>query len=797
MEMYRFFCTFATLNDINNVRAMNKLRLSMMALLLGAAISINAQVTPVSQMEKLDRGLVAVPVSNTSNFVSWRLLGTDNKAATTFDLLRNGTVIASGLSVTNYQDNAGSASSKYQVVTKVNGEATETSAEVQPWAAKYKSLKLDRPKGGVHATWGDDKNRSKGTNLPYAYYPNDMSVGDVDGDGQYELFLKWESTHAQDNSYSLGYTGNTFIDCYKMDGKRLWRIDLGKNIRDGAHYTQFMVYDFDGDGKAEMMCKTATGSIDGLGNYVNQAATDATIKGHDNTKDYRNSGGHILSGPEYLTVFEGLTGKAIHTTWYLPGRAGTGSKRADTGAALTEGGSELGKVSSFPSGFWGDNYGGRSERFLGAVAYINGADKPACGIFCRGYYTQAYVWAVSFDGTRLHTEWLHCSPSTTQSLVWNKTGTTAIKVEVDGETLVRNGMKSATQNTSGIKSTDSNGGIAGSNTLYGNGNHNLSIADVDGDGCDEIIWGAGALNNDGTLLYATGMGHGDAIHVGKMIPDREGLQVFDVHEEKLNANFGSWDLHDARTGEIIWHGGNADKDNGRGMAGDLTGKDGYEFWSSDDRNPRNAISGKTVINKSCSENFRIYWDGSCQDQLLDGSYSYNKDKGIDANWDQSSTANPKIDKWNGSSFSTLISFNSAAYNNAQTANYTKATPCLQADILGDWREELIMWNKKDSAEIMIFSTWTPTTYAVPTLMHDHVYRMGVAWQNTAYNQPPHLGYYLPDYISGKITGIIGIQADKNTGKEDGSWYTLSGQKLNGMPTQKGLYINNGRKIIIK
>ena len=776
---------------------MNKLRLSMMALLLGAAISINAQVTPVSQMEMLDRGLVAVSVSNTSNFVSWRLLGTDNKAATTFDLLRNGTVIASGLSVTNYQDNAGSASSKYQVVTKVNGEATETSAEVQPWAAKYKSLKLDRPKGGVHATWGDDKNRSKGTNLPYAYYPNDMSVGDVDGDGQYELFLKWESTHAQDNSYSLGYTGNTFIDCYKMDGKRLWRIDLGKNIRDGAHYTQFMVYDFDGDGKAEMMCKTATGSIDGQGNYVNQAATDATIKGHDNTKDYRNSGGHILSGPEYLTVFEGLTGKAIHTTWYLPGRAGTGSKRADTGAALTEGGSELGKVSSFPSGFWGDNYGGRSERFLGAVAYINGADKPACGIFCRGYYTQAYVWAVSFDGTRLHTEWLHCSPSTTQSLVWNKTGTTAIKVEVDGETLVRNGMKSATQNTSGIKSTDSNGGIAGSNTLYGNGNHNLSIADVDGDGCDEIIWGAGALNNDGTLLYATGMGHGDAIHVGKMIPDREGLQVFDVHEEKLNANFGSWDLHDARTGEIIWHGGNADKDNGRGMAGDLTGKDGYEFWSSDDRNPRNAISGKTVINKSCSENFRIYWDGSCQDQLLDGSYSYNKDKGIDANWDQSSTANPKIDKWNGSSFSTLISFNSAAYNNAQTANYTKATPCLQADILGDWREELIMWNKKDSAEIMIFSTWTPTTYAVPTLMHDHVYRMGVAWQNTAYNQPPHLGYYLPDYINGKITGIIGIREDKDADKQDGSWYTLSGLKVNGMPTQRGLYIKNGRKIVIR
>ena len=256
-------------------------------------------------------------------------------------------------------------------------------------------------------------------NVPYAYYPNDMSVGDVDGDGQYELFLKWESTHAQDNSYSKGHTGNTYIDCYKLDGTRLWRIDLGKNIRAGAHYTQFMVYDFDGDGKAEMMCKTATGTKDGQGNYVNQAATDATIKGHDNTKDYRNSSGQILSGPEYLTVFDGLTGRAIHTTWYLPGRAGTG-KTLPSGGGATEGGSELGKVSVFPSGFWGDNYGGRSERFLGAVAYVNGANEKFCGIFCRGYYTQAYVWAVSFDGTRLHTEWLHASPNATQSLVFTR-----------------------------------------------------------------------------------------------------------------------------------------------------------------------------------------------------------------------------------------------------------------------------------------------------------------------------------------------------------------------------------------
>ena len=779
---------------------MNTLRHYCMTMMVSIALSSQAQVTPISQMEKLDRGLVAVPTSTTANFVSWRLLGTDDKANTTFDLLRDGTVIASNLTKTNYQDNSGSASAKYQVVTKVNGTETETSVEVMPWGKKFLSLKLNRPKGGTISNWSNTDTSKGPTTGTYAYYPNDMSVGDVDGDGQYELFLKWESTHAQDNSRSHGATGNTFIDCYKIVNDQssncqlLWRLDLGKNIRDGAHYTQFMVYDFDGDGKAEMMCKTAAGSKDGLGNYVNQAATDATIKGHDNTKDYRNSGGHVLSGPEYLTVFNGLTGEAIHTTWYLPGRAGTGSKTS-SGSSATEGGSELGKVSTFPSGFWGDNYGGRSERFLGAVAYINGADKPACGIFCRGYYTKAYVWAVSFDGTRLHTEWLHCSPSTTQWLLyaskWDDEQA-GLVYTVDGDQLKRIPVKTAPANTGGVKSTDTSGGVVGSNTLYGNGNHNMSIADVDGDGCDEIIWGAGALNNDGTLLYATGYGHGDAMHVGKMIPDREGLQVFDVHEEKLTADHGSWDLHDARTGEVLYHGGSAGADNGRGMAGDLTGKDGYEFWSSDVRTPYSALTGKATSIKNCSVNFRIYWDGSYQDQLLDGSYKYSGDV-----WAQTAHAEPVITKWNGSSFSNVVSFYSATYNNAQTANYTKATPCLQADIFGDWREELVMWNKKDSSEIMIYTTWTPTTYAVPTLMHDHVYRMGIAWQNTAYNQPPHLGYYLPDYINGKKD--TGIKDDRRKMEDEryDNWYTINGQKLNGKPSKPGLYVNGNKKVIIR
>ncbi|MEV6707202.1 cellulose binding domain-containing protein [Micromonospora wenchangensis] len=569
------------------------------------------------QLEDLDRGLISVR-SGSGNLVSWRLLGTETSGVS-FNLYRGSTrVNASPITgATNYLDSGAAAGSAYTVRAVVGGAEQAASAPALQFANGYLDVPIQPPAGGTTPA-GE----------AYSYSANDASVGDLDGDGDYEIVLKWDPSNAKDNSQS-GYTGNVYVDAYTLTGSRLWRIDLGRNIRAGAHYTQFQVYDYDGDGRAEVAMKTADGTRSGTGQLIGSSSAD-----------YRNSSGYVLSGPEYLTMFNGQTGAIASTVNYDPPR---------------------GTVSS-----WGDSYGNRVDRFLAGTAYLDG-QRPSL-IMARGYYTRAVIAAWDFRNGALTKRWTF----------------------------------------------DSN--ASGNSAAAGQGNHQLSIADVDADGRQEIVYGAATVDDNGRLLYSTGNGHGDALHVGDLDPSRSGLEVFKVDED---ASKPSSYFADARTGQIIWSTA-ANGDNGRGVSADIwAGSPGAESWSSAVDGLANT-RGQNIGRKPSSANFLAWWDGDPVRELLDAT---------------------KIDKYGTGGETRLLTGSDVASNNG-----TKSTPALSGDILGDWREEVI-WRTGDSRALRIYSTPTPTSTRIYTLMHDAQYRAAIAWQNTAYNQPPHPGFFIGDGMS--------------------------------------------------
>ena len=609
--------------------------------LLSAGLAVPSFAAP-RQMENLTRGLIASNVGS-GMLVSWRLLGTDDPA-TEFNLYRDGTKIASIAKTagTSYLDKDGKATSKYEVAAIVDGKeqakaplslVLDKTVSNSGKSFPYRTLKLEVP---AAQTMPDGERCT--------YTPNDMSAADLDGDGEYELILKWDPSNAHDNSQT-GYTGTVFIDAYKLDGTRLWRIDLGKNIRAGAHYTQFQVFDYDGDGKAEMIVKTADGTIDGTGKAVG-----------DKSKDYRDGSGLVLKGPEYLTVFRGVDGAAITTIEYTPSRDINQHVKGKNG-----------------KGYWGDNYGNRCERYIAATAYLDGVHPSA--VFIRGYYSSSYVVAYDFDGKTLKQRWFH-------------------------------------------KSEDPGKG------LYEQGNHNIAVGDIDGDGYDEIVFGGATLNHDGTLRFSTQLGHGDAGHLGDLDPDHPGMEFWDVHEH-TDAQYTE-EMRGA-DGKVYWGTPqpNPGVDNGRGMAADIDSEyRGYEVWSSKGGGMKTA-TGKSIGSPAVSTNFRIYFDGDVYDELMDGAY---------------------ITKFDSKAKKSNVYFDGGAALGAAGCNGTKNTPSLVADLFGDWREEMVVRSEKDPTTMYIVSTPVASEHRVYTLMHDATYRVAIAWQNTAYNQPPHIGYYLPDAV---------------------------------------------------
>ncbi len=580
--------------------------------------------------------------------IDWRFLASDPKAAR-FRVLRDGKPIhvTQAGEATTFVDIQGTAQGVY-MVERISDRAGPQRAMM--WDKGYLSIPLIPPADGVTPA-GE----------AYSYTANDASLGDLDGDGQYEIVLKWDPTNSHDNAHT-GYTGNVFLDAYRLDGTRLWRIDLGRNIRAGAHYTQFLVFDFDGDGRAEVAMKTGDGTVDGTGSVLGDGDADWRSTGGEVPQQDRTGAkvladgtkvapmqGRIVKGPEYLTVFEGLTGKALATAPYDPPRYPGGNPTPAQLAAS-----------------WGDGYANRSDRFLAGVAYLDG-HLPSM-VFGRGYYARTAIAAWDWRDGQLTERWLFDS------------------------------------------SAPGNGDYAG------RGNHQLSIADVDGDGRDEVIYGSMAVDDNGKGLWTQPLFHGDTMHVGDLDPARPGLEKFGVFEDvRQNGGLGSA-LLDARTGAVLWSKP-AEEDTGRGLSADIDPRHyGEEFWAANSDRLFDT-KGQPIGPRPRQTNFAIWWDGDLLRELLDGTTI--------SKWDwQRGVAEP------------LLAPEGLASNNG-----TKATPALQADLIGDWREEVI-WRRADNRELRIYSTPFPTEHRFVSLMQDPVYRAGVAWQNTAYNQPPHTGFYL-------------------------------------------------------
>lgn len=704
------------------------------------------------QLEEIGRGLVAVCTAD-GVFLSWRLLrGEVNGYTDTglsgadFIVYKNGVPIAMVTDRTSYRDRSGAASDRYAVAAVYAGVEQPACRQAAPWEQNYIDLPLRRPADGV--TPAGER---------YSYSANDMSVGDVDGDGEYEFIVKWDPSNAKDVS-QRGYTGHCILDCYRLDGTLLWRLDMGPNIRAGAHYTQFMVYDFNGDGRAEMAVKTAPGTKmtrfapDGsvlsegyitmpeadlaagyahTDNYVCTASdyrehltdvfagwsrhpevaaghwpgtleecfgiprrydyplsrkdagelADYFIREWAPARDGRNRleefEGFIFEGPEYLTMFDGM-GRELETIPYKPARGDDGLMWGDYAWIRIE-----------PCN--------RVDRFLAGVAYLDG-ERPYL-VVCRGYYTRACVVAYDFFENRFREVWCADSGFVGMDNPFNPARTAP----------------------------------CGSDPVYGplagQGNHSLSTADVDGDGCMEVVYGAAVIDHDGSLLYSAKgrlpdgreakLGHGDAMHVADIDPDRPGLEIFNVFEEGRSAPYG-YALRDAETGRAYF-GEHAEEDLGRCMIGDIAdGVRGLQVWVREMFD----CKGNRLDLPLPSTNMRVYWAGDLTTQVTDGPDHDGEQK-------------------RGRQIGRVCDLRRGVLLEPEgtlTNNHTKGNPCLVADIFGDWREELLL-RLADSSAIRIYTSVEDAPHKLFTLMHDPQYRCGVAWQNTCYNQPVYPSFY--------------------------------------------------------
>ena len=626
--------------------------------------------------ERLGRGVVAFRTAPDSVCVQWRYLSSEPEDVS-FEIFRDGNLIAvreANESTFLMDYNPESIATKYSVrpVYKNGRVPTDLRKETVPFYIGSWTLPAHAPIGYIDIPLVPPVSDNKSV----FYTANDATMADLDGDGQLEIVLKWDPSNSKDNSQS-GITAPTIFEGLRLDGTSMWRVNLGRNIRSGAHYTPFIVADLDGNGCAEFLVRTSDGTVDGLGHIIGDSSADHVR--HPDTETYqangnpdeqfrgpgwpnnmrRNTprGGFIYKGPEWVTCFDGKTGRALSTVDYIP---------------------ERGEIRD-----WGDNYANRSDRFLAACGYLDGEHLSA--IFCRGYYTRSVLTAYDFDGKDLKVRWVFDT------------------------------------NTPDLRS------------YAGQGNHNLRVGDVDGDGCDEITYGSMAVDHDGSPLYNTGMGHGDAMHLTAFSIDGV-LQIWDCHENRRDGS----DFRDARTGKVLFQILSG-QDVGRCMAADIDPNNpGLEMWSSASGGICN-IRGEVIDSTArIPINFGIWWDGDLCRELLD---------------------HETVSKYKPQSSQVLAKFADCAFNNG-----TKSNPGLCADVIGDWREE-VLTRTADNRHLRLYITPIPTKYRFHTFLSEPVYRHSLVMQNVGYNQPTNVGFYFGTELEGSDLLFRGWNFKTNINKK--------------------------------
>jgi len=629
--------------------------------------------------EYLDRGVVAVPVNTGSGvIVQWRLSASEYGKGIAFNVYRNGEILNdTPITTLNYLDEGGRSGDTYLVEALILGQPRLPLYHAIALQNNYLEIPMQRPKDRENPA-----NAYGASGAPITYTANDISVADVDGDGRYELLVKWYPSQAQDPGLEARHTGETIFDCYTLDGELLWRINLGVNITSSAHHSAFNFFDLDNDGKAEFTVKTADGTrvyLPGMDGTIDDTVDEpAFVIGDQNavwvggvvnpaTGTMNNwSTGRVAAGPEYFTVFDGLSGLPVSTVDYF--------------APYARG---------VP---WGDNDNNRSDRFNAAVAFLPKYDNPGV----------PYPTVIEVRG--------HYGPNF------------AAGYQLINRQIVKAGEFVLSDYAAGSF-----------------GNHNMTVADVDRDGFDEIIFGSIVLNSDGTPRWiadgshgTTPGTHGDALHVSVMVSGSEEFFVMVPQESPAPNNVK---VYNASTGELVWGYDSASSDVGRGMAANITPLPGFEVWASGGTPLYNLASGERLgAAGNLSINFRLFWDGDLLSELLDGG-------------DGRPLAVSKFQYDTGSGASridTLLELVGTVSNNG-----TKANPGLSADIFGDWREEIIV-RTADNNSLRIYVTDIPTEYVIYTLMHDRSYRLAVNAQNAMYNQPPALGFYLGEDIRDEV-----------------------------------------------